>query len=137
MASFGNLFGGNKQSSTNSTQNYDQSHNEAVTSQSGAAVFGSQNIINDAGLISLGQKNNDIAASVIGEINKTNTALIGKLADTVKQTSNDGLNTALAGAASNQTTALATNSFLKSFTENAFMGVALAAGAFLLFKYSK
>lgn len=93
--SFLNLFGGgdSKSQSTNTT---DASQRQVTSSQSGQAVQGTGNIVNDSSLVALGVQNNSTAASIISHINDTFAAELGKIADTVKQTSNDTLNSAIA-----------------------------------------
>lgn len=131
--SFGGLIGGDSgDSSSNSTQNYDQSHRESVASQSGASVLGSSNIVNDTGLVSIGLQNNSLATNIISHINDTNTALIGKLADVVKTTSNDALTTSLSGAKTVQETQAANSNLLSGVSDNiqkAVMYGAIALGA--------
>lgn len=93
--SFLNLFGGgdSKSQATNTT---DSSQRQVTSSQSGQAVQGTGNIVNDSSLVALGVQNNSTAAGIISHINDTFAAELGKIADTVKQTSNDTLNSAIA-----------------------------------------
>ncbi len=102
--SLGGLFGGSKgdtKTTANSTQTTDSSQRQVTSSQSGQAVQGAGNsvVVNDSSLVALGLKNNDTAASIISHINDTFAAELGKIADTVKQTSNDTLQSAISNGA--------------------------------------
>jgi hypothetical protein len=137
------LWGDSGDSSSNTTQNYDQSNRSAASSQYGAAIQGSSNVVNDASLVSLGIQNNDLAANILQHISDTNAATIGKLADVVKQTSNDTLSSAIASnnsigtaaqtAQSTNATASGLFSGLSTNIQNMVMiGAVLLGGWFLL-----
>lgn len=98
----GGLFGGgDKKTTANTTNTTDSSQRQVTSSQSGQAVQGTGNsvTVNDSSLVALGLKNNEYASSIVSDINNTAAALLGKIADTVKQTSNDTLNSAIANGA--------------------------------------
>lgn len=102
--SLGGLFGGSKgdtKTTANSTQTTDSSQRQVTSSQSGQAVQGTGNsvTVNDSSLVALGLKNNEYASSIVSQINDTSAALLGKIADTLKQTSNDTLQSAISNGA--------------------------------------
>lgn len=141
--SFGGLFGGGNQSTSaaNTTSNIDSSQRNALTTQTGNPVLGSNNIVNDSGLVSLGIQNNNIAASVLDNINRTNAAVIGKLADVVKTTSNDVLNTAVSNNATATQVAGQTGALVDTIGQKLQNYGAIAAfaigGYYFLFKGKK
>lgn len=113
--SFFGLFSGDKKSSS-ATSTTDNSHREVVSSGgSGSSINGTSNIVNDSSLVQMGIQNNNIASSVLSHINDTAAATIGKLADIVKATSNDVLQTSVSNGATLQAVAQSTNSTGSNF----------------------
>lgn len=135
------LFGSSGSSSSSSTSNQDNSQRNALTTQTGNPVLGSNNVVNDSNLVSLGIQNNNIAASVLEQINNTNAAVIGKLADVVKTTSNDVLNTAVSNNATATQVAGQTSSLVDTLGQKLQNYGAIAAfvigGYYFLFKGKK
>lgn len=135
--SFGGLIGGDSgDTSSNTTQNYDQSNRAAVTSQSGVSTQGSNNTINDSSLVSIGLENNKIAGDILSHIADTTTATIGKLADVVKTTSNDTLTSAISNSANAAQNTTAANTLFSSLGNNiqnlVLVGAALLGAWYLL-----
>jgi len=131
------LFGDSGNSSSNTTNNTDSSQRNALTAQTGNPVLGSGNIVNDAGLVGLGIQNNNLSAGILSHINDTNTALLGKLADVVKTTSNDVLQSAVASKDATKAAIDSTGDVVNNISDNLTKYLAIGAavlGAFYLLK---
>lgn len=143
---FGGIASGNQKTNSTTSQTTDSSHREVVSSGgSGSSINGSSNIVNDASLVQMGIQNNDLAATTLAHINDTAAATIGKLADIVKTTSNDVLQSSISNGATlqavsqNSTASTGSNfwSKLSSTQQNIIAIGAAALGAWYFLKGKK
>lgn len=143
---FGGIASGNTKQNSTTSQTTDSSHREVISSGgSGSSINGSSNIINDSSLVQMGIQNNDLAATTLAHINDTAAATIAKLADIVKGTSNDVLQSAVSNGATLQAVSAtnATNKdtgLLSSFSDSQQKIIAIGAavlGAWYFLKGKK